>query len=153
MAFARRLFLVGLIVLVSAVIWVGFFPPSTPRIFLNQRRATISIRELNLAQKNYSAQHPRIGYACKLSDLAEQQGKVDRVLASGTKAGYHFEIRCPQRGIEKAETFAITAVPVIPGGSGQYALCTDQSGEVWYSDKGSVPDCLAMHKPAERKYM
>ena len=152
MAFARRSFLVGLIVLVSAVIWVGVFPPSTPRIFLNQRRATISIRELNLAQKNYSAQHPRIGYACHLSDLAEQ-GTVDRVLASGTKSGYHFEIGCSQRGAEKAETFAITAVPVIPGVTGQYALCADQRGEVWCSDKGSVPDCLAMHKPVERKYM
>lgn len=151
MAFARRSFRVGLIILVSAVIWAGVFPRSTPRIFLNQRRATINIRELNLAQKNYLAQHPRIGYACNLSDLAEQ-GTVDRVLASGTMAGYHFEIRCPQRDTQKAESFMITAVPVNPGVTGQYALCADQRGEVWYSEGGSVSDCLAMRKLVGRKY-
>lgn len=151
MAFARRSFLVGLIVLVSAFVLAGFLPLSTHRIFLNQRRATISIQELNLAQKNYSAQHPHIGYACNLSDLADQ-GTVDGVLASGTKAGYHFEIRCPQRGAQKAESFTITAVPVNPGVTGQYSLCADQRGEVWYSEAGLVSDCLAMRKLIERKY-
>jgi hypothetical protein len=88
--------MVGLVVLISAAMWGAFRPLSTPRIFLNQRRATISIREVNLAQQNYSAQHPRTGYACTLSDLG-QQDAVDGVLASGTKAGYHFEIQCPPR--------------------------------------------------------
>jgi hypothetical protein len=151
MAFARRSFLVGLIILISAAIWEAFRPLSTPRIFLNQRRATMSIREVNLAQQNYSAEHPRTGYACTLGDLGEQ-GRVDGVLASGTKAGYHFEIQGPQRGAQRAERFTITAVPVNPGVTGQYALCADQSGEVWYSEHGLVSDCLAMRKQVERKY-
>jgi len=111
----------------------------------------MSIREVNLAQQNYSVQHPRTGYACNLSDLGKQ-GAVDGVLASGTKAGYHFEIQCPQRGAQKAENFTIAAVPVNPGVTGQYALCADQSGEVWYSEHGSVSDCLAMRKQVGRKY-
>jgi hypothetical protein len=148
MAFARRSFLVGLIVLISAAIWGAFRPLSTPRIFLNQRRATMSIREVNLAQQNYLAQHPRTGYACTLSDLGEQ-GAVDGVL---TKAGYHFEIQCPQRGAQNAERFTITAVPVSPGVTGQYAFCADQSGEVWYGELGLVSDCLATRKQVERKY-
>jgi hypothetical protein len=148
MAFAKHSFLVGLTVLTSAAIWGAFRPLSTPRIFLNQRHATISIAEVNLAQQNYSAQHPRTGYACTLSDLGEQ-GTVDRVL---TKAGYRFEIQCPQRGAQKAERFTITAVPVSPGVTGQYAFCADQSGEVWYSEHGSVSDCLATRKQVERKY-
>jgi len=152
MAFARRSFLVGLIVFIAAAIFAAFPPPlSTPRIFLNQRRATMSIREVNLAQQNYSAQHPRTGYACNLDDLGEQ-GAVDGVLTSGTKAGYHFEIQCPQRGAQKAERFTITAVPVNPGVTGQYALCADQSGEVWYSEHGLVSDCLAMRKQVGSKY-
>jgi hypothetical protein len=151
MAFARRAFLAGLIVLISAAIWVAFRPVSTPRIFLNQRRATMSIREVNLAQQNYSAQHPRIGYACNLSDL-DEQGTVDGVLSSGTKAGYHFEIQCPQRGDQKTERYTITAVPVSPGLTGQYALCGDQSGEVWYSEHGLVSDCFAMRKQVDKKY-
>lgn len=151
MTFARRSFLVGLIVLISAAIWGTFRPLSTPRIFLNQRRATMSIWELNLAQQSYSAQPPRTGYACTLSDFGEQ-GALDRVLAARTKAGYHFEIQCPQRGAPKAERFTITAVPVNPGVTGQYALCAEQSGEVWYSEHGLVPDCLAMRRQVERKY-
>jgi hypothetical protein len=148
MAFARRSFLVVLILLISATIWGAFRPLSTPRIFLNQRRATISMREVNLAQQNYSVQHPRTGYACTLSDLGEQ-GAVDGVL---TKAGYHFEIQCPQRGAQKAESFTITAVPLNPGVTGRYALCADQRGEVWYSENGLVSDCLAMRKQVEKKY-
>jgi hypothetical protein len=148
MAFTRRSLLVVLILFISAVIWGAFRPLSTPRIFLNQRRAIMSIREVNLAQQNYSAQHPRTGYACTLSDLGEQ-GAVDGVL---TKAGYHFEIQCPQRGAQKAERFTITAVPVSPGVTGQYALCADQSGEVWYSEHGLVSDCLSMRKQVEKKY-
>jgi hypothetical protein len=151
MAFARRLFLVGLIVLIAAAILGAFLPLSTPRIFLNQRHATMSIREVNLAQQNYSARHPRTGYACNLDDLGEQ-GAVDGVLASGTKAGYHFEIQCPQRGTQKAERFTITAVPVNPGVTGQYALCADQSGDVWYSEHGLASDCLAMRKQVGKKY-
>lgn len=151
MAFARHSFLGGLMVLISTAIIGAFLPLSTPRIFLNQRRATMSTRELNLAQQNYLAQHPRTDYACNLSDLGEQ-GAVDGVLASGTKAGYHFEIRCPQRGAQKAESFTIITTPVSPGVTGQYALCADQSGEVWYSDHELVSDCLAMRKQVERKY-
>ena len=142
--------MVGLVVLISVAMWGAFRPLSTPRIFLNQRRATISIREVNLAQQNYSAQHSRTGYACTLSDLG-QQDAVDGVLASGTKAGYHFEIQCPPHGAQKAERFTITAVPVNPGVTGQYALCADQSGEVWYSEHGLASDCLAMRKQVERK--
>jgi hypothetical protein len=151
MAFARRSLLVGLIVLSAAAFLGAFLPLNTPRIFLNQRRATMSIQEVNLGQQNYSAQHPRTGYACNLEDLGEQ-GAVDGLLASGTKAGYHFEIQCPQLGAQKAERFTITAVPVNSGVTGQYALCADQSGEVWYSEHGLVSDCLAMRKQVGRKY-
>jgi hypothetical protein len=76
-------------------------PLSTPRIFLNQRSPTKSIWEVNLAQQIYSAQHPRAGYACTLSDLGEQSA-VDGTLASGTKSGFHFEIQCPKRGAQKS---------------------------------------------------
>jgi hypothetical protein len=113
MAFAWRAFLAGLIVILSAAIRGAFRPLSTPRIFLNQRPATMSIRQVNLAQQNYSAQHPSTGYACDLSNLGEQ-GTVDRVLSSGTKAGYHSEIQCAQRVAQKAENYTITAVPLNP---------------------------------------
>jgi len=140
-----------------AALLVAIFPPSTSRVFLNQRRAVESMRELNLAEHSYAAQHPDAGFACELSELGEQGvgppvGLIDRVLASGTKSWYHFEIRCSQSGSEKATVYTITAVPTLPGTTGVYAFCADQKGEIWYSENGSISDCLAMHKPIEQKY-
>lgn len=155
MAFAKRIVLVGFVVFLIAVVFLGIFSPSAPRIFLNQRRAILIIEDVSLAERKYAARHPETGYACNLSDLGEQGsevGLVDRVLASGTKAGYHFEIQCPQRESQKVARYAIIATPVNPGTTGKYALCTDQSGQTWYSENGSAADCLETRKPIEQKY-
>ena len=106
---------------------------------------------MSLAERNYAGQHPDSGYVCNLSKLGEQ-GLVDGVLASGTKAGYHFEIRCLQEGNQSVVGYTITAVPISLGTTGKYVLCTNQSGQIWYSENGLVLDCLAMHRPIERKY-
>jgi len=112
----------------------------------------LSIRDLSTAERKYAAQRPGAEYACNLNDLSEQ-GLVDGVLASGTRAGYQFEIRCLQDSAPKVMGYIITAVPVSPGTTGKYAVCADQSGEVWYNENGVVSDCLAMRKPVERKYV
>ena len=140
---------------VCVVFWLAVFPPKAPRIFLNHRRAVASIQRLNLAERNYAEQHPDVGFTCKLSDLAEQGaeprvGFIDQVLASGTKSSYHFEIGCTQG--QRTTAYTITAVPTIPGITGQYAFCTNQSGEPWYSENGSTSDCLSQHRPIEQKY-
>jgi hypothetical protein len=154
MALAKRSILVVILVFfILVVVWPRSL--STPRIFLNQRRAIQSIEDVSLAEGKYAARHSETGYTCKLSDLGEQDsevGLVDRVLASGTKAGYHFEIQCPQRESQNVSHYAIIATPVNPGTTGKYALCTDQNGQIWYSENGLVSDCLAMHKPVDRKY-
>jgi hypothetical protein len=142
-----------------AVVLLGIFPPKTPRTFLNHRRAVESIRRLNLAEHDYAAQHPDLGFACSIRELSEQGAElasrvsfVDPVLASGTKSSYHFEIGCAHSGIHKGKAYTITAVPTEPGKTGLYALCTDQSGEIWYSENGSTSDCFARHKAIEHKY-
>ncbi len=139
-------------VFIAALILLAIFTPlSQPRIPFNQRRAVQSIADLNMAERNHATQHPDAGYACKLSDLGEE-GFVDKVLASGTKSWYHFEIQCAKNDGQKVTGYTITAVPVIPGTTGKYALCTDQGAEIWYSENGSASDCLATRKPIERKY-
>jgi hypothetical protein len=160
MALGKRAFLIALTAFFIAIaLWLGVFPPMTPRVFLNQRRAVESIRNLNLAEHEYVARHPDTGFACNLSDLGGHGSEslsrvtlVDRVLASGTKSSYHFEIPCAQRGDQKATGYTNTAIPVEPGTTAKYALCTDQKGEIWYSESGVASDCLAMHKPIEQKY-
>jgi hypothetical protein len=155
--FLIRIVLVLFIALFITALWVGT-SFETPRIPLNHRRAVASIRSVNLAQQHHAGQHPAAGFACNLSELSDREsvapgaGFIDRVLASGTKAAYHFEIRCVRSGNEKTMTYTITAVPTIPGNTGVYALCSDQSGGIWYSKDGSTSDCLAQHKPIEQKY-
>jgi hypothetical protein len=159
MTVRKRTFLLAVTAFfVALVLWLGISPPKTSRIFLNQRRAVDSIRNLNLAEHEYATQHPNAGFACDLGYLGEHGSEalsrvalVDRILASGTKSSYHFDIRC-STGVGRSTAYTITAVPVEPGTTGQYALCTDQSGEIWYSENGSPSDCLVTHKPMERKY-
>ena len=160
MALSKRTYLVLFIgLLMSAVFLLGIFPPKTSRTFLNHRRAVESIRSLNVTEHNYAAQHPDAGFACNIVDLGEQVsastsrvGFVDRVLASGTKSSYHFEIECTQSGGQKTTAYTITAVPTQPGTTGVYTLCTDQSVEIWYSENALIPDCFAKRKPIEQKY-
>lgn len=141
------------VLLTCGAIWFAISAPplSTPRVFLNQRQAVQSVRDLNLAEHRFIAQHPGMGLECDLSKLGEQ-GFVDRVIASGTRSGYILAIQCLEDNSPKAMHYTITAVPVVPGMTGNFALCADQGGEIWYSENGSVSDCLAKHKPIEQKY-
>jgi len=143
----KRGLVLSLIVLFIAFIWLGVWLSEPSRVDMNHRRAVMSIANLNVAEKNYAAGHLNVGYACKLSDLGEQ-GMVDGVVASGTKAGYHFEIQCSALdGSQKITSYTIIAVPTVAGTTGKYAFCADQSGAIWYSGNGSVADCLSKHKP------
>jgi hypothetical protein len=148
--------LVLLVVLMSVVFWLVVFPPRAPRIFLNHRHAVQNIKNLSSAERDFAAKHPNIGFACNLSDLAEQGLKsppdarsIDPVLASGTKSWYHFEIQCAQDLGETVARYTITAAPVTPGRTGKFVFCTDQSGEIWHSQSGLISDCLTTRKPVE----
>jgi hypothetical protein len=156
---AKRTVGIVFAVLLIATAWIAIFPPKTPRIFLNQRRAVESIHKLVSAEKEYAAQNPNNGFACNLSDLSGRRsespsgvGLLDPVLASGTKSSYHFEIRCCHVEGQKATAYSITATPTEPGITGTYALCADQTGEIWYSDSGLVSNCLVTRKQIEPKY-
>jgi hypothetical protein len=159
MTLTKRTFFVGFAVFSLAATLLAIFSPSTPRVFLNHRRAAESMRELSRAENNYAALHSDAGFACNLSQLGEHAsesssgiGLVDPLLASGTKNSYRFEIQCPQSRSQKVTGYTITATPVEPGFTGKFALCANQSGETWYSENGLAADCLAMHQPIERKY-
>ncbi len=128
------------------------FPPHS-RIGPNQASAVNTLRALILAENNYAVQNPDTGFACKLSEFSEQNtGAVNSVhlsdwlFESGTKSGYRYEIRCPQDGSRRAARYTITAVPTKPGDTGKLAFCTDQSGEIRYSESGFAAECLAIGK-------
>src|SRR3954447_1490720 len=89
--------------LVLGLAWLALFPPMASRIFMNQRRAVISIRKIGLAESDFAARN--VGFGCSLKELAEMGSKdasgvsqVDGILVSGTKSGYRFDLRCTQLG-------------------------------------------------------
>ncbi len=155
----------SVVLIVAAVflwgVWtIILFPPGHPRVFMNQHRTVRVLRDLNLAEHVYAAKHPDLGFACRLGDLAElakgPTPEVDAVywVADGntTKNAYRFEVQCPDGRSRPAKRYTITAVPTVPGSTGEYALCTDQSSELWYSGNGSAADCLVNREWVEQKY-
>jgi hypothetical protein len=150
-----RKFLAVVVLLGSALILIAvLLPHEPPRTVLNQFRAAKNIQKLITAEQKYTARHPDIGFACNIGGLHEEHSDsedslVDSILASGIESGYHFEIRCPQGSSQKVTTYTVTALPVVLGKTGNYAICSDQGGMIWYSENGSASDCLAMHKPME----
>jgi hypothetical protein len=149
--------LLAALLLVAVGLLGIFLPLETPRVTLNHHRAVQSIRDLNSAEHTYALQHSKTEFACRLSELGEQgvgppAGLIDRVLASGTKSSYRFDLRCSQGESEKATAYTITALPTTPPTTGAYAFCTDQSGEIWYSANGSASDCLAKNNPVDAQY-
>ena len=152
MKLGKKIFLAVLTIFVSALfLLVILVPLDQPRVPMNHRRAVKSIQTLNLAEHTYAARHPEAGFACNLSDLSDAD-LIDRVLASGTRAAYYFELRCLEHGKGKAATsYTVTALPIVAGTTGKYAFCADQGGDIWYSENGSASDCLAMRKPVEQK--
>jgi hypothetical protein len=158
---AKRASLVAFgILFVLTIFFLTAFPPATPRVLLNHRRAVKSIRTFNLAESDHVSRYPEVGFACNITDLAPEldpeqpsTGPLrDRVLLSGKKAGYLFEIRCLQNDGQKAVGYNVTAVPTQPGVTGTFALCSDQTGQVWYSENGSAEDCLKMRKQIGHEY-
>jgi hypothetical protein len=112
------LILFSAVLLALVVRTVFFIPDEAPRTVLNLYRTVKSVQTLNIAEHAYAAQHLEAGFACKLSDLGGQGaeselevGFVDPVLASGTKAGYEFEIACSiPREDRKVSSYTVSAL-------------------------------------------
>jgi hypothetical protein len=149
---AKRVLVTLAIVMFGLLVWVGVFPPHHGRIPANEATAIRNIQRLNVAQQRYAARHLEVGFACNLTSLGQQESglgiddSIDPVLASGTRSGYHFELRCSRDRNGKAMTYEITALPLVPGTTGNRAFCTDQTSKIWYSKNGSSEECLTRQK-------
>jgi hypothetical protein len=154
MAFSKSKLLTAVIVfsILALVLIVTLSLPQPSRIRMNHIRAMNNLRDLNLAEHKFATLHPDKGFACRLRDLGAL-GLVDAVLASGKRNAYHFEIRCPEKiSSQRVTSYTITAVPDVPGTTGNFAVCTDQDSEIWYSANGSVSDCFASREPVDGEY-
>jgi len=131
----------GLSAVCCVIIVIGATVPlCPPRIPMNHRRAANSSVQLIAAERQYVTRFPATGFTCDLRQLA-QAGLVDTVLASGDKAGYHYELhRCNATGT--ASVFSFSAVPIGQDRTGKFAFCANQEGVLWYAGNGSTDECF-----------
>jgi type IV pilus assembly protein PilA len=103
-----------------------------------------SLQTIQQAQIMYQDTYPANGFACKLSELggdptagaptptSAQILKPD--LASGLKDGYVFAItNCSKttvNGVDRANSYQVSAVPEAVGRSGDRGYCLDQYGDM-----------------------
>lgn len=144
-----ELLIVIAIILVIAAIAI----PSLMRAKMsaNEASAVASLRTISTAETTYASTYPTIGYSCSLVELGPPSGGnpmsssaagiLDEVLASGTKAGYTFDLQgCS--GTPKAN-YTSTAAPITIGGTGTRAFCSATPGVINFASDGLVATCLS----------
>jgi hypothetical protein len=133
--------LLGVLATCCMMFVIGAIAPlSHPRIPMNHMRAANSSVQLIAAERQFATRFPATGFICDLRQLG-QAGLVDTVLASGDKAGYHYELHgCNATGT--ASVFSFTAVPKAQDRTGKFAFCANQEGVLWYASGGSTDECF-----------
>jgi hypothetical protein len=154
---------------VFALVLAAVFVPSmkTPTILSNHLRAIRSLHDLTTAQRSYAVLRSNTKFACSLAALGSESSPqrpkehlIDSILALGVKSGYKFDLQCAD---PTERSYTISAIPVFPKStgeprpgdprpSGEYAFCSDQTGQVWYSPNGKTEECFRLRKPLEKKY-
>ena len=127
-----ELLLVVAVILITAAI--AFPLLVRARISANEASATASLRTISAACENYALAY-NIGYPASLANLgpaaipsSTTANLLDSVLAAGVKSGYSFSYSAGSAADGVINTYAITAIPVNPGVSGQRSFYTDQGG-------------------------
>jgi hypothetical protein len=137
----RRVSIIALLAACCAILVIAAIAPlSHPRIPMNHMRTAHSVVQLIAAERQYAARFPAAGFTCDLRQLA-QSGMVGKVLASGEKAGYQYELHgCDATASVAA--FSVSAVPIAQGRTGEFAFCANQEGVLWYAGGGSADECF-----------
>ena len=144
-----ELLIVVAIILVIAAIAI----PNMMRakISANEASAVASLRTISTAETTYASTYPTVGYTCTLAELGPPAsgtamsvaaaGILDSVLASGSKAGYTFNLQgCA--GTPKAN-YTSTAAPITVGATGTRAFCSSTPGVITFAADGTIATCLA----------
>jgi len=118
----------------------------------NESAAIHSLGAIQQAELMYSETYPSHGYACSLRALggdpsagppsADAAQILQSDLASGPASGYIFTInnctKVSQRGTDRVTGYTVTAVPIIPGKTGNRGFCSDESGITKYDPIGGT---------------
>jgi type IV pilus assembly protein PilA len=135
------LIVVAIILIISAIAIPSYL---RSRMQANEASAVSSLRMINTAAITYSSTYVNVGYPTNLADMggaipctatSTSACLIDDSLALGTKSGY--ALSWTGDGATPSVAFALTATPVVVGGSGQRMFCTDQTGVIRYDPSGA----------------
>ena len=148
--------LVPVLVILGAALFISSFQSPIWRS-ANEAVAVGKLRNINILQAEYAAEHQKKGFSCTLSNLKPsnslKNGEYDpsRFLITGTESGYKFAIvHCIASANGLAIHYQTTAVPLRPCVTGLRAFCGDDSGHIWFDLKGSSEQCLFSRVPIVR---
>ena len=141
-----ELLIVVAIILIIAAIAIPNLLRS--RMAANEASAVGSLRTINTAEVTYSTTYPNVGFAATIAALggaapcttalSTSACLIDDVLSTvGVKSGYTFTAAGTAGAGGLIVTYTATAVPSVPGQSGQRAFYTDQSGVIRYDASGA----------------
>jgi type IV pilus assembly protein PilA len=134
---SQLLILIGVTAIVLTIASVAIPNLLRSRIAANEASAVGSIRIINTASVTYREQHPDVGYAQTLSDLAPN---VDPILASGQKSGYRFRYKPNTADLDGVvKTYRVEAMPVTTQ-TGQRRFSSDETGEIRYQVSLAQPE-------------
>jgi type IV pilus assembly protein PilA len=118
----------------------------------NDLSAQNSVQVITKAELQYSDTYPTNGFACTLPALGGDPNSgapsaasaqiLQNDLVSGYKSGYIFTVTCKEKvtvnGIDRFNSYAITAVPQTVGRTGDRGFCSDQSGIIKFDPAGGT---------------
>ena len=128
------LIVVAILLIISAIAIPSYL---RSRMQANEASAVGSVRMINTAAMTYSSTYLDVGFPAKLADMgganpcsatATSACILEDMLSQGTKSGYSFV--WTGDGASPSIGYALTATPLIVGGSGQRMFCTDQTGVI-----------------------
>jgi type IV pilus assembly protein PilA len=148
-----ELLIVVAIILIIAAIAIPNLLRS--RMAANEASAVSAVRAITTAEHAYFQAYPDVGFTCTISNLGPPAngqpysttgaGILDAVVATGTKSGYSFGLsNCT--GTVVISSYTSVAQPVVVGGTGQRAFCSDASGVMRFSDDGVPATCVANNR-------
>jgi len=110
----------------------------------NEAAAIGALRTIGIANWNYAAACPDIGYSVSLSELntgtlcPAMVGMIDFNLSNNIRSGYNFNYTSQTLGTVNA-LYTVTAVPLKIGVSGYRGFFVDQSQQIRFSNNGTAP--------------
>lgn len=118
----------------------------------NETSAINSMQVITKAELSYSNTYPVNGYACTLTALGGDPNSgppspasaqiLQPDLVTGYKSGYIFSIACKEKvtvnGVDRYNSYAVTAIPQTVGRTGDRGFCESDTGTITFDPAGGT---------------